>query len=168
MVGVWLFIQTCEPPPPISVATPPLWDVIGYGNGDQTIWPYCLPTWLCGQRTVKPYPSTSIREYLLVSNSPEKQPIGRFFLDLGWHSLLWIMLTDTESSPFSSPIITTSHHLRGISPLVQPRSESKLFCFFAMVSSSFARSASVLKAGMCQPLYINIQLSIQYAIKKNH
>ena len=32
-----------------------------------------------------------------------------------------------ESSPFSSTTITTSHHLRGISPLVQPRRESKLF-----------------------------------------
>ncbi len=36
----------------------------------------------------------------------------------------------------SSPIITTSHHLRGITPL-STRSKSKLFCSFAMVSWSF-------------------------------
>jgi len=47
------------------------------------------------------------------------------------------VLTDTESSPFSSPIITISHHLWGISPFVQTWSESKLFCCFTMVFSIF-------------------------------
>ncbi len=48
--------------PAYFVANPPhppdSWDVMGYGNGDQTIWPYRLPTWLHGQRT---------KERLLVS-----------------------------------------------------------------------------------------------------
>ncbi len=39
------------------------------------------------------------------------------------------MLTDTESSPFLSPIITICYHLRENSPLVSTRSNSKLFCF---------------------------------------
>ncbi len=48
-----------------------------------------------------------------------------------------VVLTDTESSPFSSPIITISHHLWGISPFVQTWSESKFVCFFNMVLSIF-------------------------------
>ena len=39
--------------------------------------------------------------------------------------------------------ITICHNLRGISPLVQPWSENKIFCFFAMVSSSFAEFSNV-------------------------
>jgi hypothetical protein len=43
---------------------------------------------------------------------------------------------DTKSSPFSSPIVTICHHHQGISPLVQHQSDSKLFCFFAILLSS--------------------------------
>ncbi len=55
--------------------------------------------------------------------------------DLEWH---WLLCScKPESSSFSSPVITT-HHCQEISPLVQSRSESKLVCLFAMVSSSFS------------------------------
>jgi hypothetical protein len=60
-----------------------------YGNGDQTIWPYRLSTWLHGRRTVKWCPRQSIIEILL-SNCSEKQPSSRFCLNSDWHSLLWI------------------------------------------------------------------------------
>ncbi len=48
--------------PPFFCGNPiphPLWDGICYGNGDQTIWPYCLSTWPYGQRIVKWYQTAS-------------------------------------------------------------------------------------------------------------
>ncbi len=97
-VGIWLSIQTWEPPPlTFCCNPPPFWDVIGYWNVDQTTWPYCLSTWLCGLRMVKPFPRTSMFWTVLKSN----QVVG-----LAW---IWIIIrfvnkcsTDMESSSFSS------------------------------------------------------------------
>jgi hypothetical protein len=44
-----------------------------------------------------------------------------------------------KCSPFSSPIITTSHHPQGISPLFQPMASSS-FAEFAMVLLGFLLS----------------------------
>jgi hypothetical protein len=70
--------------------------------------PSSLSTWPVGQRTVKRYSRVSILSFRIFSNCSEKQPSGRFCLELAIHS--WIIA-----------------HL---TPCFNPRSESKLFCFF--------------------------------------
>jgi hypothetical protein len=94
-------------------------------------------------------------QYRMVSTVDRQYP-AKFFKFLSFDSLVlfceatkWSVLriglalfcekvlTENEMHHyFSSPIITTSHHLRGITPL-STRSKSNLFCSFAMVSWSF-------------------------------
>jgi hypothetical protein len=70
-----------SPPPPFCGNLPPRWDMIGYGNGGQTIWPYGLSNWPRGRRTVKRYPVASIFELWFFSNCSEKQLWGWFCLE---------------------------------------------------------------------------------------
>ncbi len=89
--------------------------MIVYGNGDETIRPYRLSTWPCGQTMVKRYLTVSIFELWLFRSCSAKQPRRRFCLVFGlafafvnkdspkriiiiWHKL-------------SSPQVEGSHHL---------------------------------------------------------
>ncbi len=73
---------------------------------------------------------------------------------LDWHWYLWISAHGKgESSPLFITYHHDSHHLRGISPLCQLWSESKLFCSFAMITSSFSKSCNGLP-WICFPLLI--------------
>jgi hypothetical protein len=118
--------------PPILWQPPPPWDVIGNGNGDQTIFLItCLSSHLGGGM------SSDTQERLLVSSDSSvtvlrSNRVVGFGICFGEK-----VLKNMESSPFSSPIITTSHQFRGISTHVQNWSESKLFCCFTMVLSIF-------------------------------
>jgi hypothetical protein len=80
----------------------------------------------------------------LFSASNPKKLFWKRWPVLDWHWFLWI---STHGKGESSPlfIITChhhSHHLRGISPLCQLQIENKLFCSFAMVSSSCSKSCN--------------------------
>jgi hypothetical protein len=78
-------------------------------------------------------------EIQFFSNCSVKQPCGLFLPGLDWHQLFVNkcsrkMRIITITYHLSSPLINfeESHHF------VNPRRESKLFCLFAMVLSSFA------------------------------
>ncbi len=86
------------------------------------------------------HPRASILSFRFFSNCFEKQLSSLLCLDLDWHSLLWI---NAHGHWIITIFITCHniaicHRLGGISPLIQPRSETKLFCFFAMISPSLA------------------------------
>ncbi len=74
------------PPPP---SHPPR-DLIGFGNGDQTIELYRLPIWPHFRRMVKRYQRVSRFGLWFFRNCSKKKPSGLFWLDLDWHLLLWI------------------------------------------------------------------------------
>ncbi len=144
-----------NPPPPRFLwqpSHPPSCDVKGYGNGDQTIWLtltlFYLAAW------VKEGQAIPKNVYVL---STEWLVLPGFGLAL---VLVNKCLRSQSHHPYfcylSSPpviIFEESHHA-----LVLPWSERKLFCFFAMVSPSFAEFAmrisvcfKVLVAGISIP-----------------
>ncbi len=84
------------------------------------MWPYSLPTFPRGLRTVKGYQRAFICELWFFST--EKQPSGRYCLDLDWHLLLWKCSRTNYHNLYnlSTPpviMLEDSHHF--VSPAVK-------------------------------------------------
>ncbi len=136
-----LDIWAWEPPPPFlwqPPLPPPPPPPVEHGRGWIWWWPYRFSTCRVDRRSNNTW-EHGLLSLDFLSNTVLKRSWkdGVWGLDKNW--LLVTSLGIWFVYKCSSPSFITTHHLRGITLLCQPWSESKLFCCFAIVLSACCR-----------------------------